>query len=117
MSWMDSGSLKDTESFLRLTAFRESLVANNIANIDTPKYRTRDIDFNAELRRAQMTPASPSEPAVKEVQGLLERPDGNNVDMDREALLLAQTQLQYSLGVQLLKEQFKDLLTAIREGQ
>ena len=45
-------------------------------------------------------------PAVREVPGLLERPDGNNVNLDREGLLLAESQLQYQLGVQLIKDQF-----------
>jgi hypothetical protein len=41
------------------------------------------------------------------VQGLPERPDGNNVNIDRESLLLSQTQLQFQLGVQLVKNQFQ----------
>jgi flagellar basal-body rod protein FlgB len=45
-----------------------------------------------------------------------ERPDGNNVNLDRESLMLAQTQLQFQLGVQLVKRQFTQLETAIKEG-
>jgi flagellar basal-body rod protein FlgB len=45
-----------------------------------------------------------------------ERPDGNNVNIDREGLLLSQTQLQFQLGIQLVKGQFSHLLTAIKEG-
>jgi flagellar basal-body rod protein FlgB len=55
------------------------------------------------------------EPASQEEVGLPERPDGNNVDVDRESLMLSQTQLQYQLGVQLVKSQFHTLLTAIKE--
>ena len=51
-----------------------------------------------------------------EVEGLPERPDGNNVNIDRESLLLSQTQLQYQMGVQLVKAEFHRLLTAIKEG-
>jgi flagellar basal-body rod protein FlgB len=47
---------------------------------------------------------------------LLERPDGNNVSMDREGLLLAETQMQFGLGVQLLRHEFQSLLSAINEG-
>jgi flagellar basal-body rod protein FlgB len=50
------------------------------------------------------------------VEGLPERPDGNNVNIDRESMLLGQTQLQYQLGVELIKSQFHDLLSAIKEG-
>ncbi len=56
------------------------------------------------------------EPASREVEGLPERPDGNNVNIDRESLLLSQTQLQYQMGVQLIKAEFHKLLTAIKEG-
>jgi flagellar basal-body rod protein FlgB len=60
--------------------------------------------------------AASFEPASMEVAGLPERPDGNNVNIDRESLLLSQTQLQYQMGVQLIKSQFHTLLTAIKEG-
>jgi flagellar basal-body rod protein FlgB len=56
------------------------------------------------------------EPVSLEVEGLPERPDGNNVNVDRESLLLSQTQLQYQMGVQLIKAEFHKLLTAIKEG-
>jgi len=51
-----------------------------------------------------------------DVEGLPERPDGNNVNIDRESMLLGQTQLQYQMGVQLIKAEFHRLLTAIKEG-
>jgi flagellar basal-body rod protein FlgB len=56
------------------------------------------------------------EPASQELDGLPERPDGNNVNIDRESMLLSQTQLQYQIGVQLIKSEFHKLLTAIKEG-
>jgi len=56
------------------------------------------------------------EPAALELQGLPERPDGNNVDIDHESLKLSQVQLQFQLGVQLVKNRFSDLLTAIKEA-
>ena len=117
MSWMNNDLLNQIESFLHLASFREALVANNIANLDTPKYHTRDVDFETELRQAQMQPPGSFEPRVREVRGLVERPDGNNVDMDREGMLLAQSQLMYRLGVQLLREQFKTLQSAINDTQ
>jgi flagellar basal-body rod protein FlgB len=52
-----------------------------------------------------------------EVQGLMERPDGNNVNLDREGLLLAQTQLQFRMGIDLIKDEFHRIQTAIEEGK
>ena len=46
----------------------------------------------------------------------MERPDGNNVSLERESLLLADTQLHFNAGVQLLRDKFKMLLSAIKEG-
>ena len=54
-------------------------------------------------------------PVVQEVEGLSERADGNDVNIDRESMLLSETQIQYQLGVQLVKGQFQQLLTAIKD--
>jgi flagellar basal-body rod protein FlgB len=46
----------------------------------------------------------------------LQRPDGNNVSVERESLLLAETQMKFNLGVQLLKDQFHGISQAINSG-
>jgi len=104
------------EKFLDVASQRQQLVAGNIANVDTPGFRTKDIDFRSELQRAVTTGPANLLPVVRPVGGLLERPDGNNVSMDREGLLLAETQMQFGLGVQLLRHEFQNLLMAINEG-
>jgi flagellar basal-body rod protein FlgB len=110
------------ESFLRLTTSRERAISANMANVDTPGYRTRDINFQQELNRATNfsntewkgeTGSAQLSPAVTEVPGLMERADGNNVDIDRESLVMAETQLQYQMGIQLIKRQFHQILSAI----
>lgn len=104
-------------AYLRVNSDRQQLIASNIANVDTPGYHTQDINFQGAMQQAlneggdaQLVPAS------DEVEGLPERPDGNNVNIDRESLLLGETQLQYQMGVQLIKSEFHRLLTAIKEG-
>jgi flagellar basal-body rod protein FlgB len=113
------------ESYLKLTSSREQAIASNMANADTPGYRTRDINFQGELSKAMNGILSESAnggqsvqltPVVQEVKGLMERPDGNNVNLDREGLLMSQTQLQYQIGVQLVKHQFHQILSAISGG-
>jgi flagellar basal-body rod protein FlgB len=105
------------QGYLKVTSDRQQLVAGNIANVDTPGYQTKDIDFQTAMQQA-MNPVSGAQagPASVEVDGLTSRPDGNNVNVDRESLLLAQTQLQYQMGVQLIKGEFHRLLTAIKDG-
>ena len=55
-------------------------------------------------------------PVARPVRGLLERPDGNNVSVERESLLLAETQMKFNLGVQLLKSEFHEISAAITSG-
>lgn len=104
------------EKFLDVASQRQRLVAGNIANVDTPGYRAKDLNFRSELQRAVTGGPANFMPVVQPVQGLLERPDGNNVSMDREGLMLAETQMQFGLGVQLLRREFQNLLFAINEG-
>jgi flagellar basal-body rod protein FlgB len=128
MSIIDTAATEALSQFLDVDVARYKLIAANLANIDTPGYRTRDLDFRAELRRARAE-ENESEgfdgavlsyaaytPVPRRVRGLLERPDGNNVSLERETLLLADTQMKYNLGVQLLKDEFHTLSQAINSG-
>lgn len=113
--------------FLDVNVARHKLIAANMANLDTPGYRTRDLDFRAELTRSTLARSTMESemgglsyasysPVAKPVRGLLERPDGNNVSVERESLLLAETQMKFSLGVQLLKDEFHAIAQAINSG-
>ena len=109
------------ERYLSLASKRETVIAANMANIDTPGYHTQDFDFGQALHQAMSSGSAASEGgttavSLKQVPGLLERPDGNNVDMDREAMLLSEVQLQAQMGTQLLRARFHQLLTAINGG-
>jgi len=102
---------------LDLTAQRQTLVSQNVANVDTPGYRTRDIDFQQELQRA-LLPGEGGESSLvsREVPGLIARPDGNNVNIDRESLLMAWNQLQFQTETALLRSEFNRLQSAINGG-
>lgn len=117
MSLVDTAQINALTRFLDATAQRQQAITTNIANIDTPGYRTRDVDFRNLLEQASRGIMSASfQPHLQEVKGLMERPDGNNVSLEREGLALADTQLQFQTGVQLLRSEFKRLQTAIQEG-
>lgn len=118
MSWMDTSNLLLLQRYLDLSAMRQTLVATNLANVDTPGYHTRDVDFRGELARAMDGFVNDGmSPFVMPVRGLLARPDGNNVNVDRESMLLAETQLQFKTATTLLKAEFAEISTAIKEGQ
>jgi flagellar basal-body rod protein FlgB len=116
-SMMDTPEISALSRFLDVTVFRNGLITSNLANIDTPHYRTRDINFRQELDRAEGEfQYAEYTPVARQVRGLLERPDGNNVSLERETLQLAESQLHYNIGVQLLRDWFHTLSSAIHEG-
>jgi flagellar basal-body rod protein FlgB len=119
MSMTETPMLARLSRFLDVNALRHTLIASNMANIDTPGYRTRDLNFRMELERAAggALQTAALTPVVREVQGLMERPDGNNVSPEREGLLLAQTQLRFRAGIALLRSEFRRLSVAINEGK
>jgi flagellar basal-body rod protein FlgB len=104
------------QGYLELTNQRQQMIASNMANVDTPGYRTKDLDFQSAMQQVVNEGGGHMETASLEVPELPERPDGNNVNIDRESMLLSQTQLQYQLGVQMVKQEFHKLFSAIREG-
>ena len=117
MSWMNSSQMALLERFLDLSAMRQTLVSTNLANVDTPGYHTRDLDFRGELHRAMNgEDAGMTSPFVMPVRGLIARPDGNNVSVDRESMLLAEIQLQFKAATSILRAEFSQLQTAIKEG-
>jgi flagellar basal-body rod protein FlgB len=115
MSPIETQGTNLMERFLDVTVARQALITSNISNIDTPGYRTKDMDFQREMQRVLESSGNHVTPKAQDVQGLMERPDGNNVSMDREGMLLAQTQLQFRMGVQLVKDQLHRVQLAIED--
>jgi len=99
------------EHYMDLLSARQKLVASNIANVDTPGYKTKDIDFQFEF----MSLAQDAPPNVVEPQGLVVKNDGNNVSMDREARLLSENALRFNLVTTLMRSQLKTINNAIQE--
>jgi flagellar basal-body rod protein FlgB len=92
---------------------RQQLTAANIANADTPGYKTKDIDFQFEF----MSLMEGGSPNVVEAPGLPVKNDGNNVNMERESRLLAENALRFNLASNLLRGQIRGVRAAIQEGK
>ena len=133
MSMIDTPLMLGMEHVLNVSAYRHQVIASNLANIDTPGYRTRDVrEFAGEIEQAMAggdeswvsgpKSSGPSlirasfTPATYKIRGLLERPDGNNVSVERESLLLAQNQLRFEVAVAFLKSEFHTMSSAISGG-
>jgi flagellar basal-body rod protein FlgB len=104
--------------YLDLTSKQLQLTAGNMANVDTPGYKTQGFDFEQEFARQLNSStgangAAAAQASVQDVDGLVARPDGNNVSMDREGMQLAKSQLQFRMGVELLKSEFSTVMSAI----
>ena len=130
----ESKTLNAIEGYVDRLAQRHKVIASNIANIDTPGYKTKDITFNAtmkevlasrkEVAKMRMTnerhiSAAPLPPMdmTYEPEGLLERADRNNVDIDREMKNLNETTFAYSMMTHLLRGRYQKLTTSINEGR
>jgi flagellar basal-body rod protein FlgB len=104
--------------YLDLTSKQMQLTAGNMANVDTPGYKTQGFNFEQEFARQLDSSAGAdglagAQVQTEDVNGLVARPDGNNISMDREGMQLAKAQLQFRLGVQLLKSEFSTVMSAI----
>jgi flagellar basal-body rod protein FlgB len=101
--------------YLDLSVSEAKVTASNVANIDTPGYRTRGFDFESEMGKAidSIENGRRSQLDVHEIDGLVGRPDGNNVSMDRESLHLAEAQLKFRTGIALLRLENQRIMDAI----
>jgi|ERR1051326_5304596 flagellar basal-body rod protein FlgB len=104
---------QNLERYMDLVSMRQKLVASNIANADTPGYQTQDVDFQSELKSLM----DGGTPHAKGVSGLPTKNDGNNVDLDREARLLAENALRFSVASTLMRSQIRQVKEAIQEGK
>jgi flagellar basal-body rod protein FlgB len=102
--------------YLDLSTAQVKLTAANMANVDTPGYKAVGVDFDAEMREAIRDVAlggTEQSFHVERVDGLVARPDGNNVSMDRESLNMAEAQLQFRTGIAILRQEYQRTMDAI----
>lgn len=111
---MMDGMTLSLERYMDLLVARQKLVASNIANADTPGYKTRDLDFQSEFKNALEAGGTP---VVREVENLPVKNDGNNVSIDREARLLAENALRFKVASNLLRGELRMMRMAIAEGK
>jgi flagellar basal-body rod protein FlgB len=124
---------------------RQQVIADNMANVDTPNYKAKAVSFEDALKTELAGPprqapkllklgletthenhiplqpvvngATPAKPETfVSADGTL-REDGNTVDVEREMAKLAETQIMYNAVGQLAASKFGVLRTAINEGR
>ena len=114
MSLFDTTQLS-LEAALRGASLRQTLLTSNLANVNTPGYQRKDVDFHAQLQRAQETGASPESVGFQPETDAdrVVRPDGSGVDVDQEAAKLATNALEYQALVQVAGARTSILQTAM----
>jgi flagellar basal-body rod protein FlgB len=100
---------------LELTGKRSGAINGNIANINTPGYKRREVRFEAALREAfeRGTPVTEVEPETV-LDPSPGRIDGNNVDLEKELALRDQNGVLHDAYLTLLETHFRMLDTAVR---
>ncbi len=119
-------------------SLRAQTIANNVANVDTPNFKSSEVTFEQDLQAAlsrrpdglplamtnarHLSDGSPVtldavQPRTVPLLSTSMRNDGNNVDIDREMAQLAETQISYQAATQLLNTKFQQLKLAIWEGK
>ncbi|MBO9533288.1 MAG: flagellar basal body rod protein FlgB [Solirubrobacteraceae bacterium] len=98
------------------TALRQSAIANNLANADTPGYQRQDVDFHSALKSA----ISSGPEAVQNVRTQIQadptaplRYDGSNIDVDKENAAMAENGLEQEALVSVSKARVDILKTAL----
>lgn len=102
---------------LSISEFRHHVISQNIANVNTPGYRRRDVSFEDAVKQILDAETGETsrvvEPEIREVEGLPLRADGNNVDIDREMGELGKNSLLYQTLAQVLASRLATMRSAI----
>ena len=113
------------ENLLSWTSKRQQALASNVANRDTPGYRSTDYSFESELQASvRLTLTSPKHIAASRDTGNARvyevetstKPNGNNVDIDRELTEVTKNGVQYLTLVEYLNQKIRTLRAAINDG-
>ena len=109
---------------------RNEIIANNIANVDTPGYKRQDLNFEDELERALGNSKYKSMDkkvsdlkhkhlearVVNDYSGFSYRTDRNNVDIDTENIMLAANQVKYQGLMESLKSEFRNIAAVTKSS-
>jgi len=127
---LDKSGFPLLQKFLDVSSLRHKLISGNIANVSTPGFKSSDVDFHGELRKAidndghiemvtthpgHITGRNSSDSAPEILVNKSKESNGiNNVNIDEEMAHLAQNQIYFSIGARLLANKFTALRNAIK---
>jgi flagellar basal-body rod protein FlgB len=125
LDWIDSVATSLLAKDLDGLWARQQAISDNIANFETPGYKTKTVSFEDQLR-AQVARDGTTDERIQNIEDVqpvtvvaedeMFRADGNGVDLEQQNIELARTQLNYYYSVDQLSEAFARLKTAIGGG-
>ena len=125
------GTIHSLEKGLQYSTLKNKAIAQNIANVDTPNYKAKDVSFKNILNETQTTIFSANRTDVRHYNfeitnrnsGVMSyenfkyRSDGNGVDMDAEQAKLAENTIYYNALVDRINGKLNTLNTVIKGGR
>ncbi|CAB4931490.1 unannotated protein [freshwater metagenome] len=101
------------ERAIQGASMRQSLLAGNLANVNTPGYGRRDVDFHGALRQAMQVGDPESATFTPTTDTTAVSADGNGIDLDRESAELAKNALDQQALVAVARGRLDTFVTAI----
>ncbi len=110
---LNTTSINVMKKLMDCSAIRQKVIANNIANVETPGFKAKDVSFKGEfvnaLKSGEFDRAFRIEPVVIERNDLSLRNDGNNVDLEKEMVELQKNRMKFSIYTDILKGRYKKI--------
>ncbi|MGG0657928.1 flagellar basal body rod protein FlgB [Rummeliibacillus pycnus] len=124
------GTISNVENGLSYASLKQKTIAQNIANVDTPNYKAKDVSFSKMLSDAQDSyikayrtndkhidfQTNAQTPGVYSYSDLRYRENGNGVDMDKEQASLAKNTIYYNALIDRMNGKLNSLLTVAKGG-
>ncbi len=125
--YLEDGSFSVARQTLDALWLRQKVISGNLANVDTPGYKSRSVVFEDMFKKALDRYAAGGEglqshldslvPKIVQNNSTQMREDGNNVDVDAENIELARVEIQYEFSVRALSSHIARMKYVINEGR
>lgn len=127
-----SNTVSSLEHALNYSSAKQKVISQNIANVDTPNYKAKDVSFKAvfkdvmgqsfqanrsDTRHYDFSSRSSRLPGVVNSSNVNYNENGNSVDLDKEMADLATNQIYYNALTERINGKFNSLQTVIRGGK
>lgn len=129
--YLFGGTINSLEKGLSYATLKNKAIAQNIANVDTPNYKTKEVSFKDVFADAKKSTISATRTDARHYdfqidvgkngvyanENFRSRPNGNAVNMDAEQAKLAENTIYYNALIERINGKFGTLNTVIKGGK